>query len=176
MGSKRAPAIKEKAYVEIDLALLRQTGEIKITGAPIIAPEVTQKVPRGSFEITYCAELFDIMKELGNRKIQVLAYLLDHKDGNNCLNRTNSQLAEAIGVSRPTVIETIKTLSEAGLARRENSVLMISPGLMVKGSQVREAWLMRKYVSMPENSEPLDSVIEDQLAIGEDGDIVERVK
>ena len=181
MGSKRPPAIKESAFVEIDIKKLKETGEIKIIGSPIIAPEITTSIPRGKFEIVYTAELFDIVGKLGNQKVKVLAYMLDHKDGNNCLNATNSQLAQLVGVSRPTVIETMKVLQSANLVTRKNSIIMISPGLMVKGSQVREAYLMRKFVEMEEGETAdkpkyIDAEIEGQLAFNDDLDIVEKVK
>ena len=178
MGAKRPAKIKKKAYVEIDLKALQETGEIKIVGEPILAPEVTTKVPKGRFEIVYCAELFDIMKELGNRKMNVLTYLLDHKDGNNCINATNTQLANTIGVSRPTVIDTIKALENAGLATRKNSVLMISPNLMVKGSQLREAFLMHKFEELSEEKRLpiLEGEIEGQMEVNMDGDVIEHVK
>ena len=149
MASNRAKAV-EKAYVEIDLKLLQTTGEIKIISEPIICPEVSTKLPRGQFEVTYTAELFNVMKELGNKKIEVFAWLLDHKDGNNSINTSVRQLAKEIGVSTFTVQGAMKTLKEAGLVHQKGSVYMISPNLMVKGSQVREAYLMRKFEAMEE--------------------------
>lgn len=181
MGANRPPACQERAYVEIDLELLKATGEIRITSAPIIAPTITEKVPRGKFEITYTAELFDIMKTLGNKKIEVLSYILDHKDGNNSLNMTNLQLSKTLGVARQTVVDTMKILSAANLVRRENSVIMVSPRLMVKGNQLREAWLMRKYEEIPDNQpidveNAIDVDLDDQLLFLSDGSIVQKEK
>lgn len=171
--------VKKAAYVEIDVNALETTGEINIIGSPIIAPVVTSSVKKGKFEIVFCAELFNVMRELGNRKIEVLAFILDHKDGNNCLNMTNKQLAEAVGVSRPTVIDTIKTLSEAGLLRRKNSVIAISPKLMMQGNKVKEAYLMRKFVEIEEKeietpNDIIDAHLEGQLSFDMDGEIVEK--
>ena len=181
MGANRPPACKTKAYVEIDLELLESTGEIRIISAPIVAPTITTRVPRGKFEITYTAELFDIMKTLGNKKIEVLSYILDHKDGRNSLNATNTQLAELTGISRKTVIETMKILQEANLVKRQNSVILISPKLMVKGNQLREAWLMRKYEEIDEKQEALsdnaiDVDIDPQYSFTEDGTVVQKAK
>lgn len=180
MGANRPPACKTRAYVEIDLELLKATGEIKIISAPIIAPTITEKVPRGKFEITYTAELFDIMKTLGNKKIEVLSYILDHKDGNNSLNMTNTQLAEQTNVSRKTVIETMKTLTDAGLVGRQGTVIMVSPKLMVKGNQLREAWLMRKFEEIKDDKEDeinvIDATIDSQYTFLENGSIVQKAR
>jgi len=181
MGAKRPPACPRKAYIEIDLELLESTGEVRIIGSPIIAPTLTTKVPRGKFEITYTAELFNIMKELGNRKIEVFAYLLDNKDGNNSINITNTQIAEKTGISRKTVIETMKILQEANLIARHNSVVMISPNLMVKGNQLREAWLMRKYEEIDvkqerEQENAIEVEVDPQFSFTSSGEIVQRTK
>lgn len=181
MGANRPQALKKRAYVEIDLESLESTGEVRIIGDPIIAPTITERVPRGKFEITYTAELFEIMKNLGNKKIEVLSYMLDHKDGNNALNMTNSQLAKAVGTSRPTVIETLRTLSDAGLVGRKGSVIMISPRLMVKGNQLREAWLMRKYEEITDEQaeiekNAIEAEIDPQLSFLSDGTIVQKAK
>ena len=176
--ANRPPACTNKAYVEIDIEALQTTGEVIIVGEPIIAPTITTKVPRGNFEITYTAELFDIMKTLGNKKIEVLSYILDHKDGNNSLNMTNVQLAKALNVSRPTVIDTMRILEDAKLITRHNSVIMISPRLMVKGNQLREAWLMRKFEEVSEENEAkknaIDVIVDSQYSFANDGTIYQE--
>ncbi len=181
MSAKRPPALNKKAYVEIDYELLQKTGEIKITSEPIVAPEITVRVPRGNFEITYTAELFGVLKKLGNKKIKIFSYLLDKKDGNNCINTNMRQLAKDTEASTKTVNETIHILRDAGLISRQGSVYMLSPNLMIKGSQVREAYLMRKYIEMAEGETAdkpkyIDAEIEGQLAFNDDLDIVEKVK
>lgn len=181
MSAKRPPALRKTAYIEIDLELLESTGEIRIIGAPIIAPTVTERIPRGKFEITYTAELFDIMRSLGNKKIEVLAYILDHKDGNNALNMTNLQLSKEVGVSRQTVVDTMNILKDAALVARKGSVIMISPRLMVKGNQLREAWLMRKYEEITDEQaeielNALEVTVEQQYSFLSDGTIVQRAK
>lgn len=177
MSVQRSAAISNKVYIEIDRSALEEYGEIRAISEPIYAPVITTKVPRGKFEIVYSAELFNIMRELGNKKIEVLAYLLDNKDANNQINASNTQLAERIGCSRTTIVEAMKVLAEAGLVRRENSVVMVSPSLMIKGNQIREAYLMRKYEEIPEKElGVIESKIEPQLSISESGDIVEVVK
>ena len=151
MASRRARAVT-KTYVEIDQKLLEETGEIKIISDPIRCPVITTKCPRGQFEVTYTAELFNVMKELGNKKIEVFTWLLDHKDGNNCVNTSLRQMAENLNISYPTAQSAVKTLKEADLLTQKGSVYMISPNLMVKGSQIREAYLMRKFEEMGESN------------------------
>lgn len=182
MSAKRPPAVQKKAYVEIDSATLLSTGEVKITGSPFFAPTIETKVPRGKFEIVYTAELFGILDKLGNKKIQVLSYLLDNKDGNNSLNMTNTEIAANIGVARKTVVETIKILESADLIHRKNSVIMFSSNFMVKGNQMREAYLMQKFkemesqeiIDMQENA--IEATVDNQYMFTENGEIVQHAK
>lgn len=181
MPANRPPAIERKAYIEIDLKHLRETGEVITVGDPFLAPTITSKVPRGKFEITYTGELFGILQKLGNKKIEVFSYILAKKDGNNCVNATNTQLAEQTGISRKTVIETMKILSDSGLIERNNSVIMISPQLMVKGNQQREAYLMRKYVETSQRTidaenDSIEAIVDDQYSFTADGQIVQKAR
>lgn len=184
MSANRPPAVTKKVYIELDEQYLRE-GKLVPIGAPIIAPTVTSSVPRGKFEIVYTAELFGILERLGNKKIEVLSYLLENKDSNNCLNMTNVEIAENINVSRKTVVETIKILQDANLVRKKHSLLMFSPNLMVKGNQQREAYLMRKYVEIGNNMEALDpptqnvinATVDEQYTMDlETGEIIQRAK
>ena len=181
MPSRRPPAVQEKAYIEIDLRELRENGNVVIIGSPIIAPMITTRVPKGNFEIVYTADLFEIVEKLGNQKMQVLKYLLENKDGYNQVNASNTELAKAVGCSRPTVIETLKIMSDAGLVQRKNSVIMISPNLMIKGNRMREAYLMRKYEEISEQQYEIESTaieteIDPQLSFTNDMQIVQKVR
>lgn len=181
MPSKRPPAVQEKAYVEIDLKELRENGNVVIIGEPIIAPMITTRIPKGNFEIVYTADLFEIVEKLGNQKMQVLKYLLENKDGYNQVNASNTELAKAVGCSRPTVIETLKIMNDAGLIQRKNSVIMISPNLMIKGNRMREAYLMRKYEEISEKQYEIESTaieteIDPQLSFTADMQIVQKAR
>lgn len=181
MPAKRPPAVQKKAYIEIDLDHLYDTGEIRVIGEPIVAPTITTKVPRGKFEIVYTAELFGILDKLGNKKIQVLSYLLDNKDGSNCLNMTNTEIAKNIGVARKTVVETMKVLESADLLHRKGTVVMLSANFMMKGNQLREAYLMQKFEEMAPKTydayvDAIDVELDDQLSFTQDGSIVQKSK
>ncbi len=180
MSSKRPPAVQKRGYIEIDLNRLYETGEIQTIGEPIIAPTVTTRVPRGKFEIVYTTKLFGILDKLGNKKIQVLSYLLDHKDETNQLNMTNTEIANNIGVARKTVIETMKVLESADLLHRKGTVVMLSANFMVKGNRIREAYLMQKFEELSPKEEEFEDAIplevEEQLSITPSGEIAQRAK
>ena len=148
-NNKNKTQIDNKWYVEIDKCFT-DTGEIKIIGSPINVTEAEQKTPRGGFEIAYMSALFDLFDKLGGKKYLVLQYLLKHKDGMNCINMTNTELAEKVGVGRNTVVDTMKILTEAGIVVRKGTVIRFSPRLFVKGDAKKEAYIMRKFVEEQE--------------------------
>ena len=172
-------SVERRAYVEIDLPWLEETGEIRVISQPMIAPTVTHEVPKGSFEIVYTSTLFDVLKKLGNKKMEVFSYLLENKDGLNSLNTTNSELAVKVGCSRPTVVQTMKVLEDAGLITRKNSVVYVTPALMVKGGIQKEGYIMQIFKSILEQSIAAKQIaktatIDDQLCFDENCQIVER--
>ena len=181
MSAKRPPAVQRKAYIEIDLDWLQETGEIRTIGEPIIAPTITKRVPKGKFEIVYTSELFGILDKLGNKKIQVLSYLLEQKDGNNQINMTNTEIAKEIKVARKTVVETIKILEGAELLRRKGTVIMLSANFMVKGNQLREAYLMQKFEEMSPKAyeayeNAIDVEVDPQISMDGQGQLYQKSK
>lgn len=149
---KKCNKIENKYYVEVDKQLLEDTGEIKIVGSPINVAEQEQSTPRGGFEIAYMSALFDIFDQLGNQKMKVLKYLLKNKDGMNCLNISQRQLATETGVGLTTVNATMKLLKEAGVITQKGSVIRLSARVFVKGDAKKEAYIMRKFVEEQEES------------------------
>lgn len=144
--------IENKWYVEID-PCFEENGEVKIVGDPINVAEQEQKTPRGGFEIAYMSALFDIFDKLGGKRYLVLQYLLKHKDGMNCLNITNTELARNAGVGRNTVVDTMRILTDAGLVVRKGTVIRLSARVFVKGDAQKEAYIMRKFTEEKEQNQ-----------------------
>lgn len=180
MSNKKLPDIKEKLLVELDPHEYFNYGTFKPIGEPFTVPTITTRVPHGKFEITYTSELFDVLKKLGNKKIEILSYLLDNKDGRNQLNMTNTEIALATNSSRTTVVEAMKILSSAGLIERKHSVLMISPNLMIKGNKLRHLRLLKEYIEMSDEAyknyeNSIDATVEEQYSLV-NGNIVQKAK
>lgn len=152
--------IESKWYVEVD------PGTGAILGEPIQVAEQTQTVPRGGFEIAYMAALFEVFDKLGGKRYKILEYILKHKDGLNCLNMSNSELAKECDVSRTTVVDTMKILTSAGIVVRHGTVIRLSARFFVKGDSRKEAYIMRKFTEEKENSN-----IPGQLSLLPDGSL-----
>lgn len=136
----------QEAYVKIDTKALRENGEIKIIGEPILADEVIKKVNRNGFEITYLAYFIDLFDKLGGKKYTVFKYIIEHKSADNTLIITVRELAEKTGTSTRTVQDTLKLLRESGLIKCRVGSIMLIPKIAHRGGDRREAYLMQKFV------------------------------
>lgn len=143
----------QEAYVKIDPVALKETGEVKIIGEPIIADEVVKKVKRRGFEITYLTYFIDLFDKLGGKKYIVFKYIIEHKSAENTLIITIRELAEKTKTSTKTVQETLKLLKEAGLIKTRSGSIMLIPKMAHRGSDRKEAWLMQKFESFDDNDE-----------------------
>ena len=79
------------------------------------------------FMITYLAEIINLIDSLGNKKMQVVKYILKYMEkSNNTLIITTTELAEKSKVSRQIVSDTLKILENAGIVWFEN----LSPAIV----------------------------------------------
>ena len=104
------------------------------TGEIIEATEVIKKVERNGFMITYLSAIINLIDNLGNKKMQVVKYILK-----------NMELAEKSGTSLQTVTETLKTLEDAGIIKRRTGAIMIHSDLIHRGSANKEKALLTRF-------------------------------
>ena len=106
---------------------------------------VVKEIPRSGFAITYIGEIIRMIDSIGNKKMQVVKFLLSNMDSNNKLSLTIDEIVTSSGVSRPVVIKTLKILENAGIIARKTGTVMLSPKLVHKGSVQKERYLMTKF-------------------------------
>lgn len=114
---------------------------------------VLKEIPRAGFEITYLASIISMIDSIGNKKMQVVKYILQNKDSNNKLSETVREIAKGSGCSIQTVHETLKLLESCGVIARKTGTVMLSPRLIHKGNAARERFLMTKFVEIKSSSD-----------------------
>ena len=141
--------------------MIRQ-GKMKYTGTSVwqkidtITGEVTEERTVDEFErsvgrnerfmITYLAEIICLIDSLGNQKMKVVKFILQNMSkSENLLLITTEELAKKSGVSKKTVIETLKILDSAGIIHRRTGAIMVSPKLVNNKTSRGEATMMVKY-------------------------------
>lgn len=109
---------------------------------------IIKEIPRTGFAITYLSSIIQMIDAIGNKKMKVVKYILEHMDSNNKLTETMSEISQNCGVSRMTVSDTLKMLETVGVIARKVGTVMLSPKLVHKGNAQRERYLMTKFVEM----------------------------
>ena len=68
-------------------------------------------------------DMLNIIEKLGNKKIQVLNYILENMDNNNVLLKSHRQIEKETKISRTTIIEVFKTLKELDILKQNINAL-----------------------------------------------------
>lgn len=148
---KKQPQIlqlKDKEYYQ---RINPDTGEI--IGEIIPADVIVKEIPRTGFAITYLSSVIQMIDSIGNKKMQVVKYILSKMDSNNKLSETVREIAAGSKCSLQTVQETLKLLESCGIIARKTGTVMLSPKLAHKGNAQRERFLMTKFTEIKTSDE-----------------------
>lgn len=127
-------------YVGQDIWINERTGE-KIT-----ANQIIKKTPRNGFMITYLSAMINLIDRLGNKKMQVVKYILENMDkSTNTLIITTRELSSKTKVSKPVVLDTLKILEDAKIIARRTGAIMIHSDLVHRGSEEKEKYLLARF-------------------------------
>lgn len=114
---------------------------------------VIREVPRTGFAITYLSTIIQMIESIGNKKMQVVKYLLGKMDTNNKLVETVREISQNSGCSLQTVNDTLKILESCGIVARKTGCVMLSPKLVHKGNAQRERYLMTKFLEVKDSGQ-----------------------
>lgn len=129
----------------------------KETGEEIVTDEVIKKTSRNGFMITYLTAIIDLIDVLGNKKMQVVKYILKNMDkSTNTLIVTTRELAVKSETSLQTVVDTLKTLEKAHIITRKTGAIMIHPQLIHRGDSSKEKYLLARFQEWDKDEEGLD--------------------
>lgn len=112
-----------------------------------------KEVPRVGFAITYLSTIVQMIESIGNKKMQVVKYVLQKMDSNNKLTETVREISKNSGCSLQTVNDTLKILESCGIIARKTGCVMLSPRLVHKGNAQRERLLMTKFYELQDSQE-----------------------
>lgn len=135
-------------YTGREVWVNQETGEIREVDT------FEREVGRSNFMVTYLAEIINLIETIGNKKMQVVKYILSHMcKANNTLIITTRELAEECNMSTKTVTDTLKLLEEADIIERRVGSIMLKPKFMNNWGAVKEANMMIKYREFDDRSE-----------------------
>ena len=109
--------------------------------------------------------LSDILTVLGiisnSRQLDVVLYVMGHiKQSDNTFVGTYDKIVEGCGVSRRTVVTTMKKLLEVDFLRRvQNGMYQVNPKYMLKGNENKRRMIIDYYSTLdsyPKNDRKTD--------------------
>ena len=118
----------------------------KDTGEEIEADEIVNKTGRKGFMITYLSTIIHLLDVVGNKKMQVIKYILENMDiSSNTLIITTTELSKKSKVSRQIVSDTLKILESSNIIKRKTGAIMIHPELLHRGNKDKERILLTRF-------------------------------
>ena len=143
---KEIVQVKEQEYwLRVDASGKPISDEIKKVDV------IVKEIPRSGFAITYLSTIVQMIELVGNKKMQVIKYVLQHMDSNNKLSETVREISTGCNCSLQTVNDTLKILENAGIIARKTGTVMLSPKLIHKGNAQRERFLMTKFFAIKDS-------------------------
>lgn len=131
-----------------------ETGEI-------IETEEVIKVINGriDFEILYLDAFCQILDKLGGKKYQILKYILEHRDLNNCVVTSIRKMATELNIAQATVAQTMRILRDAGVIYYNHGGLtMVNPKIINRKSTKGERYLLQRFVELQQEQSTDDTV------------------
>jgi hypothetical protein len=139
---KKSIKIKKQYIVGHKKLLDQETGEL--VDAEVIIKNIEQD---HNFFKVWLMDMLGILNIVGNKKIQVIDYLLRNlRREDNTISLTYREVAKKTGVSLGIVVETFKILQETNFLKKvKNGLYMVNPDILVKGRTGKRVNLLIQY-------------------------------
>jgi hypothetical protein len=148
VNERNKPVVKDKAILNVSIKHYQDLD----TGELIEATEVVKKVGRQGFMITYLSAIINLIEVMGNKKMQVVKYILSNMElANNILIITTRELAIKSKVGHNTVIDTLRILENAGIIKRRTGSIMVNSSLVHRGNENKERLLVARFLEFNED-------------------------
>lgn len=97
----------------------------------------------------FLVNLLNQIDEVGNKKTQVMFFIIDNLDKNNMLFMNQTEIAEETGIGRKTVNEAFKILENCNFIRKiRDGKYQINPDSVFKGGKENRKRVLLDYQSI----------------------------
>ncbi|EKA5862861.1 replication/maintenance protein RepL [Vibrio alginolyticus] len=150
--NKKDTQTTKKVVIKREEYINKKTGELEVFDV------IKQESTDFNFNKVWLGLLMQSIDAVGNKKMQVLRWLMENKNSNNEILGTQQEISNLIGVSKPIVSQTIKALKEIDAIRQPRSgTLMLNPDLIFKGRKEKRMKILLDYRSIdPTNTKTGD--------------------
>jgi Fe2+ or Zn2+ uptake regulation protein len=92
------------------------------------------------------SDLMEVIEKVGNKKIEVLSYLIDNMDGKNQINTTYRQISKDTQIAIETIRQTFIALKEANLIKKIGGLYVLNVEIISSyGNSTNNKYLAIKY-------------------------------
>ena len=130
--TERLPiTIKKQIFIGTKELIDAETGEV----VPVQLKQVEDR--DFNFHKVWLRMFIEGLNGIANKKMKLAFWIIDNLDRENKLCFTFRRIAEATGLSQPTVIRTMKELQEGDppfLKKLQSGVYVVNPDILYKGS------------------------------------------
>ncbi len=117
-----------------------------VTGEEIPVDIFMEKHSKSRWQKAYAKTLAEYIRCGSGRSIELLAYILEKKDGNNMLFKSQRELAKELNMSTKIISTTITALKDKLLLKQiKPGVFMLDPQCISSGDKVKGVMLMRSW-------------------------------
>jgi DNA-binding MarR family transcriptional regulator len=118
----------------------KETGEIKEVY------ELKESSTQDNFFMkVWKLNMMKALEKIGNKKIDVLNYILENMDYENKIIATQQEIADEVGCSRQTVSTVVGQLRESGYIMTETREIQLSPDIIFKGKHDQRMTVLIDY-------------------------------
>lgn len=146
---KKAPTKKrnKKTHVTRNVKVGMMDAVDPKTGEIIKVPRMEVRSVDFNFNKIWLGHLLDAMEVIGNKKIQIMSWLLENRnEKDNHIYATHRMIAEETKSSLPTVTETLSLMqSQNVLVKLRNGVYQLNPDLVFIGENEDRMDIMMSY-------------------------------
>ena len=130
--TERLPiTIKKQIFIGTKELIDAETGEV----VPVQLKQVEDR--DFNFHKVWLRMFIEGLNGIANKKMKLAFWIIDNLDRENKLCFTFRRIAEATGLSQPTVVRTMKELQEGDppfLKKLQSGVYVVNPDILYKGS------------------------------------------
>lgn len=158
--SKKSHSVRT-VQVGTETFMNTQTGEL------VDMPRLLIKGGDINFEKVWIWHLCEAYELIGNKAVEVLNYLVEHRDQNNLVISTQRKIADDIGIGVATVTRVLTKLKGSNLiSMPQQGVYRINPDMMWRGDHRARLQVLYEYRSEKAQELPDKAVepnIEDKM-------------
>lgn len=164
MGKKQVTTRKKVKIEGTETYIHHETGEVK--EMKVISVEERD----ANFHKLWLGHIIDALDMIGNKKLKILTYVMQNLNSENQFIMTYRKLEKELGVSRPTIVQTFKTLQEANFLKRvQSGVFQVNPNAIFKGGKGKRLSVLIEYNNIDNEKEDSEKTKEHGLNVIEGG-------